>query len=458
MEETKMESQETIKRGTWGSKLAFIFAATGSAIGLGNIWRFPTMVSQNGGAVFVLVYVLAASLIGFTVMLAELTIGRHTQKNPVGAVGQIKPHSPWKFIGYLGVITGVCILSYYSVVAGWTVGYIAQSAAGTFSGDVTSQLTAKIYEEFTSNPIQVIFLLFLFIGITTYIISKGVKKGIERWTKVLMPVLFLLIIFLAVRALSLPGGSAGLTYYLRPDFSKLSGTVVLFALGQAFFSLSLGMGTMITYGSYISKSDNLVSSGAWVTFSDTLVAVLAGLIIFPTLAFSGQAMNVGGFGLVFQIFPIIFSQIQGGYIFALLFFTLLCVAALTSTISLLEVPVAYLVDEREWPREKAALAVGFLSFVIGIPSALSFGGMKFFTKIDFFGKVDFIFGNISLAFGALLICLFAGYIWGAKNATKEIFSGNSKFKIRPLWIFSLKFLSPLAIIFILIFIKKIVSG
>ena len=453
-----MEGQETIKRGTWGSKIAFIFAATGSAIGLGNIWRFPTMVSQHGGAVFVLVYILAVALIGFTVMLAELTIGRHAQKNPVGAIGHIKPHSPWKFIGYVGVITGVCILSYYSVVAGWTVGYMVKSASGAFSGEVTSQLTEKIYTEFTSDPLQVIFLLFLFIGITTYIISKGVKKGIERWTKVLMPVLFLLIIFLAVRALTLPRASIGLTYYLRPVFSKLSGTVVLFALGQAFFSLSLGMGTMITYGSYISKSDNLVSSAGWVTLSDTFIALLAGLIIFPTLAFADQPMGVGGFGLVFQIFPIIFSQIPGGYTFALLFFTLLCVAALTSTISLLEVPVAYLVDEREWSRKKAALAVGFISFVIGVPSALSFGGMKFFTKIEFFGRFDFIFGNISLAVGALFICLFVGYVWGVKNAIKEIFSGNPRFKIKPLWVFSLKFLSPIAIIFILIFIRKIVSG
>ncbi|MBA7549181.1 hypothetical protein ES705_41657 [subsurface metagenome] len=453
-----MDGQETIKRGTWGSKTAFILAATGSAIGLGNIWRFPTMVSQNGGAVFVLVYILAVAFIGFTVMLAELTIGRHTQKNPVGAIGHIKPRSPWKFIGYLGVITGVCILSYYSVVAGWTIGYIVKTATGAFSGEVTSQLTEKIYTEFTSNPLQVIFLLFLFIGTTTYIVSKGVKKGIERWTKVLMPILFLLIIFLAVRALTLPGASTGLMYYLNPDFSKLSGTVVLFALGQAFFSLSLGMGTMITYGSYISKSDNLVSSAGWVTFSDTLIALLAGLIIFPTLAFSGQLGDVGGFGLVFQVFPIIFSQIPGGYIFALLFFSLLCVAALTSTISLLEVPVAYLVDEREWSRKKAALIVGFLSFVIGVPAALSFGGMKIFTKIDFFGKFDFIFGNISLAVGALLICVFVGYVWGVKNAIKEIFSGNHKFKIKPLWVFSLKFLSPLAVIIILIFIKKLVSG
>ncbi len=270
-----------------------------------------------------------------------------------------------------------------------------------------------------------------------------------------MPLLFVLIIFLAIRALTLPGAEKGIAFYLKPDFSKLNGTVILFALGQAFFSLSLGMGTMITYGSYISKSDNLVSSAGWVTFSDTIIALLAGLIIFPTLAFSGQPGNIGGFGLVFKIFPIILSQMPGGYIFGILFFALLSIAALTSTISLLEVPVAYLVDERNWSRKKAALAVGLFSFVLGIPSALSFEGMKIFTKIDFFGKFNFIFGNIALAVGALLICVFVGYVWGAKKAIQEIFSGNPKFKLRPFWVFSLKFLSPIAVIFILIFIKKI---
>jgi len=450
-----MEGQDLSSRGIWGSKTAFIFAAAGSAIGLGNIWRFPTNVSQNGGAVFVLVYILAVALIGFTVMLAELTIGRHTQKNPVGAIGYIKPRSPWKIIGYIGVITGVCILSFYAVVAGWAVGYMFRTATGTFKGEVTSQLANKIYTEFTSNPLQVIVLFLIVMGLTTFIISKGVKKGIERWTKVLMPLLFILIIFLAIRALTLPGAEKGIAFYLKPDFSKLSGTVVLFALGQAFFSLSLGMGTMITYGSYISKSDNLVSSAGWVTFSDTFIALLAGMIIFPTLAFSGQPGDVGGFGLVFKIFPIIFSQLPGGYIFGTLFFALLCVAALTSTISLLEVPVAYLVDEKNWSRKKAAVGVGLISFALGIPSALSFGGMKFFTNIDFFGKLNFIFGNISLAVGALLICLFVGYVWGVKKAIQEISSGNTRFKLKPLWVFSVKFLSPIAIIFILIFIKAI---
>lgn len=453
-----MNTKDMQERGSWGSKIAFILAASGSAIGLGNIWRFPMMVGKNGGAVFVIVYILAVILIGFTVMLAELIIGRHAQKNPVGAIEYIKPRSPWKFIGYLGILTGVCILSYYSVVAGWAVGYLVKTASGVFSGEVTSQLTERIFTEFSANPFEVLLFFFIIIVITTLIISKGVKGGIERWTKVLMPLLFILIVFLAIRALALPGSSKGLSFYLKPDFSKLNGTIILFALGQAFFSLSLGMGTMITYGSYLPKSDNLVSSAGWVCFSDTLIAILAGIIIFPTLfAIPGIAPTAGS-GLVFKVFPLIFSKIPGGFIFGTLFFLLLSVAALTSTISLLEVPVAYFVDERNWSRKKAAWMIGLLSFVLGVPSALSSGGVKFFTKIDFQNIMDFIFGNVSLAFGALLICFFLGYIWGVRKAVQEVFSGNPRFKLKPLWTFSIKFLTPVAIIIILIFIKTIFSG
>lgn len=449
-----MEAKE---RGSWGSKIAFIFAASGSAIGLGNIWRFPMVVGQNGGAVFVFVYILAVVFIGFTVMLAELTIGRNAQRNPVGAIEHIKPRSPWKGIGFLGILTGICILSFYSVVAGWAAGYLIKTASGAFKGNLTGQMADKIFTDFSSNPFQVILFLFLVICITAYIISRGVKGGIERWTKVLMPILFLLIVFLAIRALTLPGAEKGLSFYLKPDFSKLNGTVILFALGQAFFSLSLGMGTMITYGSYIPKSDNLVSSAGWVCFSDTLIALLAGIIIFPTLFAIPGVEPTAGSGLVFKVFPLIFSKITGGQIFGTLFFTLLLVAAITSTISLLEVPVAYFVDERNWSRKKAAYLVGGFSFLIGIPSALSSGGLKLFTKIDFMGKMNFIFGNFTLAFGAFLICLFLGYIWGVKKAFSEIASGNTHFRLRPLWTFSIKFLSPIAIIIILFFIKTIVE-
>ncbi len=413
------------------------------------------MASQNGGAVFVFVYILAVVFIGFTVMLAELTLGRHSQKNPVGAFEYIKPGSPWKFVGYLGIITGVCILSFYAVVAGWAAGYIFKTAAGAFRGELTAKMSNQIFSDFSSDPLQVFIFFGLIMGLTIFIISKGVKKGIEKWTKILMPALFLLIVLLAVRALTLPGAGQGIAFYLKPDFSKLNGTVILFAVGQAFFSLSLGMGTMITYGSYISKKDNLVSSAGWVSFSDTLIALLAGLIIFPTLAFSGQPGDVGGEGLAFQIFPLILSQLPGGYIFGILFFTLLTVAALTSTISLLEVPVSYFVDEKNWSRKKAVFVIGIITIIIGIPSALSTGGMPFFTRLKVLSFFAFVFQNIALPVGAFFICIFVGYVWRAKKALKEIASGNQRFKLRPVWVFSLKFLTPVAILIILFFIKKI---
>jgi len=450
-----MESQQSNQRGNWGSKVAFIFAATGSAIGLGNIWRFPMVVGENGGAAFVFVYIVAVALIGFTVMLAELIVGRHSQKNPVGAIDYIRPRSPWKGIGYLGMVTGIFILSYYGVLAGMIIGYFIKTISGTFRGNVTSQLTEQTFNDFSSNSFLILLFFFIIIAMTTYIISKGVKGGIERYTKVLMPILFVLILFLSIRALTLPGAGEGIKFYLNPDFSKVNFTVIFRALGQAFFSLSLGMGTMITYGSYINKRDNLVSSAGWVSFADTLIAFLAGLIIFPTLfAIPGISPDSGP-SLVFKVFPLIFGRLPGGQIFGMLFFLLLLVAAITSTISLLEVPVAFFVDERKWSRTKAAYLMGLCALLLGVPSALSWGGVKFLTRIEFWAKVDLIFGNISLAVGALLICLFVGWVWGVKKAIEEVKSGNRRFSIRLIWVFSVKFLSPIAIIIILI---KIILG
>ncbi|MBM3297932.1 MAG: sodium-dependent transporter, partial [Candidatus Aminicenantes bacterium] len=425
------------QRAIWGSKVAFILAATGSAIGLGNIWRFPMMVGRNGGAVFVLVYVLAVALIGFTVMLAELTIGRHTQKNPVGAFEHIKPGTAWKAIGYLGVVTAVAILSYYSVVAGWAIGYVFKTAGGAFrrlgGAEAAAAATSRAFDSFVSNPLLVLVLLMVMIGLTAFIVSRGVREGIERWSKILMPLLFIIVIILAARALTLPGARAGLSFYLRPDFSKLNGTVILFAVGQAFFSLSLGLGTMLTYGSYIRKSDNLVSSAAWVSFSDFLIAFLAGIIIFPTLfAIPGIAPEEGP-ALVFKVLPLIFAKIPLGQVFGVLFFILLILAALTSTISILEVPVAYLVDEKKWSRGRAAWLVGLLAFVLGIPSALSAGGSSLFTRLRFQDRMDFIFGSIALAVGALLIAVFTGYVWKARNAAREIRSGAPRFRLERPW-------------------------
>ena len=453
-----MNGQEPGQRGSWGSKIAFIFAASGSAIGLGNIWRFPLMVGLNGGAIFVFCYILAILFIGFPVMLAEFTLGRHTAKNPVGAYNAIKPRSFWQMFGYMGALGGACILSYYGVIAGWALGYFYRTVAGVFRGDITLDQSNTLFQNFSGNPLEMIFCLFVIISITTYVVSKGVRAGIERWAKTLMPVLLGLIILLAIRAVTLPGASTGLFFYLKPDFSKLNTTVIFFALGQAFFSLGLGVGTMITYASYLSKKDNLVTSAGWVSFSDTLIALFAGFIIFPTL-FATPGVSPESFtvesGLMFQVFPIVISKIPGGYFFGSLFFFLLLLAALTSTVSMIEIPVAYFVDERNWSRKKATYIVGGFCFFLGIPSALSVGGVDTLTRWGFLSKMDLVFGNIVLAVGALAVCLFVSYVWKVKNALKEIASGNESFKLKTLWVFSVKYLAPVFIVIILIFIRKL---
>jgi len=449
-------------RGNWGSKLAFIFAASGSAIGLGSIWRFPLYTGRNGGALFVFTYIIAVFLIGFTVMLVELTIGRHAQKNPVGAFEHIKPGSPWKLVGYQGVLSGVVILSYYSVIAGWATGYFYKTVVGAFPSQVTWEESAALFGDFVANPVAVLTCLVITIAVTSFVISKGVKGGIERWSKILMPVLFALIIIMAIRAVMLPEAKNGLLFYLKPDFSDFSPRLVFYAVGQAFFSLSLGMGTMMTYGSYLDKKDNLVSSAGWVCFSTTLVAFLAGIIIFPTL-FDTLHLTADTFtqqfevdtGLMFQVFPIIISQMPGGYLFGVMFFTLLLIAALTSTISMLEVPTAYFVDELGWSRSKAAWALGGMALLLGIPSALSAGGVQFLTEFNFLGKLDLVFGNILLAVGGLFMCLFVAHAWKFRNALAEIAKGNDKFVIKPIWVFNVAVTAPVAVILLLIFIRTL---
>ena len=442
------------RRGTWGSKLKFILAAAGSAIGLGNVWRFPTYTGLHGGAAFVLVYIIAVCIVGIPLLIAELTIGRHTQRNPVGAFKAISPGSKWFIVGYLGIITGVFILSYYSVIAGWVVGYIFVTASGSFKGG-EKELIERIFEVVTSNPFIPILLLFIVIAITTYIISRGVQKGIEGWTKVLMPLLFLLLIGLAIRSLTLPGAFKGIQFYLSPDLSKIDSLVIIGAIGQALFSLSLGMGTMLTYGSYLSKKEDIFSSSIWVAVADTGVAFTAGLVIFPALFTIPGLSPAEGPSLIFKVLPVIFSKIPGGLIFGTAFFILLTIAAITSTISLLEVPTAYLVDEKKWKRWKSAILLGFISFLLGIPSALSMGGFKFLSsipiiRIDFLSLMDIIWGNLSLIIGSLFIAIFVGWKWGVKNAVDEIESSGKRFALKNLWKVLIKFITPLAIIIILL--------
>jgi len=437
-------------RGQWSSKVGFILAASGSAIGLGNIWRFPYVAGENGGAVFVVLYLIFVFLIGLPYMFAELALGRSVQKNPVGAINAIKPNSAWKLVGYLGVFTGVGILSFYGVVAGWTFGYIFKMIAGNVSG----------FGEYIANPWLVIFLFAVFMLLTTLIVYGGVEGGIERWSKILMPMLFVLLVGLIIYANTLEGASKGLAFYLKPDFSKISGSTAISALGQAFFSLSLGMGLMITYGSYVSKKENLVTSAVYIAVFDTLIAFFAGLIIFPTLFAMGKSPDQGP-TLVFVVLPELFAKMPGGFFVGALFFILLSVAALTSTISLLEVPVAFMVDERKSKRKKIVWAVAGFTFLIGIPSALSQGASDFFSNFhllperlsgqDFLSHMSFVFGDFSLAFGALMLSIFVGWVWGAKNASDEIQEGAPGFaKSRKIWGFLIRWFIPIVVFLILL--------
>ncbi|MDZ7373264.1 MAG: sodium-dependent transporter [candidate division KSB1 bacterium] len=451
---------DAVKRGTWGSRIGFLLAAAGSAVGLGNIWRFPYVTGENGGAIFVLIYAGFVLLFGIPVMIAELSIGRHTQRNAIGAFKALAPGSSWKLVGVLGVATGVGILSFYSVVAGWTVGYLAQALVRGFGGFTSASQSEVAFLRMIGNPWIACLLLAFFIGATMYVVAGGVAEGIEKWSKILMPALFCILVLLALYALTLDGASRGLQFYLRPDLSKVRAATFAKALGQALFSLSLGMGAMITYGSYLPSRENLPVSAAYVALFDTLVAFLAGLVIFPTL-FSMGMDPAGGPGLVFVVLPTIFGRMFLGRLFGVLFFVLLGLAALTSTISLLEVAVAYLVDEKAWPRQRAVLVTGLVSFVLGIPSALSQGAVPALSslpwlRIGFLDLMNALFGNYALTIGSLLIALFVGYRWGTHKALAEIGREATRFRYGALWAALIRYLCPIAVAAILAYI--VVTG
>ena len=439
------------ERAVWGSKIAFIFAAAGSAIGLGNIWGFPTAAALGGGAAFLLIYLVAVVFIGAPVMLAELAIGRRTQRNPVGAFKELAPRSAWVAVGALGVLAGLIILSFYSVIAGWSLAYVLKTITGTFTADAD---TAAIFGDLAGNAGNAILWHLVFMAITVGVVIQGVKDGIERWTKILMPVLFIILVLLIFRAITLSGAGPGLEFYFKPDFSKVTWVTVLSATGQAFFSLSLGMGAMITYGSYISKRDDLVTSTLWVTLADTTIAIMAGLIIFPTLFHAGMDPAQSGPGMVFVTLTSLLTEIPpapyGGIVFGTLFFLLLSIAGLTSSVSLLEVVTSYFVDETAITRKQAAIGIGVAAFVLGLPSALANGASEWLSSLpgvgmDFLTLMFTVFGQYALVVGALLISIFAGWIWGVRAAGEEVRANDGRFPLGRTWGILIRFVCPIAI-------------
>jgi len=443
-------------RGAWSSKAGFILAGAGSAIGLGAIWRFPYMTGDNGGAIFVIVFLVCCFLIGYPVMIAELTLGRHTEKNPVGMFNRLSEgRRVWKLVGGLCILSGFTIFSWYSVIAGWIIGYLYKTVSGAFNTQLSNQAVDRIFSDFVGDPVAVVGLHALIILMTALVVTGGVKGGIEMLSRWLMPVLFVLLILLALRSVTLDGASAGLRFYLYPDFSRVSGIMILKAMGQALFSLSLGMGTMITYGSYLSKRENIPGAAAWITFFEILVSILAGFVILPAVAAMNQSYTQGP-DLIFKVLPSIFASMPGGYFFGVGFFVLVIIAALTSTVSILEVPVAYFVDERRWPRRKAVIFVAFVAWLIGTPAALSSGASEFFTSMplletSFFDVVSTLFGDISLSVGSFFIALFVAWIWGVSRAVREIESEGNRFRFGPTWAFLIKFVAPTTITIVFVY-------
>lgn len=437
------------KRDTFGTRLGIIFATVGSAVGLGNIWRFPYMLGSNGGAAFLLVYLLCALLLGLPVMIAEFYIGRHSKRNAAGAFKVIAPGTKWSVIGYNGVLAAFFILGFYFVIAGWTLEYVFQAVTGSL-GEKSAAVFEVEFSNFSSGIFRPILWTLLFTGITHYIITTGVKNGIERSSKLLMPMLFMILIALCIRSLTLPGAMEGIDFLFKPDFGKLSSSVLLSAMGQAFFSLSVGMGCLITYSSYFNDKTNLQRTALEVTLIDTLVAVLAGVMIFPAV-FSFGIKPTAGVELVFITLPNVFGQLPFGNLWSCIFFLLLAVAALTSTISLHEVATAYLHEERNMTRKRAALYVSSGVTVLAVLSSLSFGVMKNFTLfgLTFFNLLDYVTAKLMLPLGGMLICIFVGWRIEKKILKAELTNkGTVPFYFFGFYSFLLKYIAPVAIGFI----------
>lgn len=434
-------------RDSFTSKFGVIAAAAGSAIGLGNIWRFPYETGVNGGGAFLFIYLICIVIIGLPVMISEFLIGRSAQRNPFGAFKKLAPKQPWYLIGLMGVVAAFMILAFYTVVAGWTLEYIYQSFLGTLKDKDPVQLKG-MFDSFRYDSYRPLLWFVIFISLTGWVVIAGIKNGIEKYTKILMPLLLVMLIGMSVYVLTLPGAIKGLEFLFKPDFSKLTPEVILKALGQAFFSLSIGMGTLITYGSYIKKKENLTSTAISVAGADTFIAIMAGVAIFPAIfsLTNVENLNVSQLadeGLVFITLPSILYSIPGGQFLSTMFFILLAVAALTSTISVLEVIVAYFVEELKLTRRQATIsAVGSVS-VLGILSVL-------FTGV--FGFLNFTSANILLPLGGLFIVLFVGWFLSRKVSKAELTNnGTIKTKVIPVYLFLVKFIAPIAIAIVFIY-------
>ena len=437
------------KRGSFGSKIGIILATAGSAVGLGNVWRFPYMTGENGGAAFILVYIVFIFLLGIPGMVNEFIIGRHSASNAARAYHKMSRGRPWRGVGLLGILCSTIILGFYSVVAGWCLQYLYASIAGQLSGD--ADYVRSYFQEFSSSFLRPILWSVGFVLLTHLVIIRGVKKGIERISKLLMPTLFVLLIILVISSCMLPGAMTGVEFLFKPDFSKITSDVILAALGQSFFSLSLGTACLCTYASYFGRETNLLKSAVQISIIDTIIAILAGLMIFPA-AFSVGVSPDSGPSLVFITLPNVFQQAFAsmpivGYVISILFYALLAVAALTSTISMHEIGTAYFHEELKRPRAQAAWIVTVGACVIGMLSSMSCGACNLrllgMSLMDFF---DCITAQYMMPIGALLTSLYIG--WGARTAVvnREFTNCGTVYRrLFPVYLFMVRFICPILI-------------
>ena len=441
------------ERGNFGSKIGIVLATAGSAVGLGNVWRFPYMVGEDGGAAFILVYIVCILLLGLPGMICEFIVGRHAQANAAAAYDKLSGGRPWKLVGYLGILTSTIILGFYAVVAGWCLQYLYAALVGQLSGD--ANYVKDYFVSFSSSPIRPVLFGIAFILITHLVVVRGVRGGIERASKTLMPILFLLLLILVVASCLLPGAMEGVRFLFQPDFSKLSSNVMLDALGQAFFSLSLGTACLCTYASYFSRDTNLLASAGQIALLDTMIAILSGLMIFPAAASVGISPDSGP-SLIFITLPNVFQQAFAampiaGYVVGVMFFALLVFAALTSTISMHEIGTAFFTEEWNMPRRRSAWVITVVASLICVVCSLSVGAIDEL-KLLGVSVMDFcdqLTANFMLPTGALLACLFVGW-YIPRQVTHDEFTnwGTHGQHIFPVFLFAVRYVCPLCIVLV----------
>lgn len=441
-------------RPSWGSRIGFIFAVAGSAVGLANIWRFPYIVGQYGGSAFIITYLICLLLIGFPVFMAEMLIGRTAQTSPSGAFRMLGGKSAWSWAGKLTIFTGFFVSAFYSAVAGWVLGYLVEAIRGNISSFTSTESVATHHQNLMNNPFWGLGFHLGFLSFCTGILYLGVRNGIERGNKLMMPLLFIILIFLVINGLMMPNAKLGLQFLLKPDWSLITPTAILAALGQSFFTLSLGQGTLVTYGSYLKQDENLIKSSYPVVIMDTLVSLLAAIAVF-TIVFSVDLKPNQGPGLIFHTLPWVFSHIPGGYFLAILFFLLVVLAAITSEISAMEPTIAYLSDEWGWTRNNAVIACGLGAFLLGIPSALSTSLLADtrWHGMTFLDLAEFLASAILIPVGGFLAVLLVGWIWGINNSIKNLKLGASNFFEQKPWLiryfwFCFKYSAPILIILV----------